>query len=166
MELFPTRKPARVRGIQIPAAPAYQARAANGGELGVRIAVWKRALATGWATVRLGRAAMTAADGAYEFTIEAALGALDPLAVQVELCAESPGAEARGAEAPGAEARGAQAPFRQEMTRTGGPDGAGRCHYRATVPAGRPSGDYTARIRPAFSGVNVPLEAAMVLWER
>jgi starch phosphorylase len=155
-----------VEQCYLPAAAAYQARAANGGELGVRIAVWKRALATGWATVRLGRAAMTAADGAYEFTIEAALGALDPLAVQVELCAESPGAEARGAEAPGAEARGAQAPFRQEMTRTGGPDGAGRCHYRATVPAGRPSGDYTARIRPAFSGVNVPLEAAMVLWER
>jgi glycogen phosphorylase len=38
--------------------------------------------------------------------------------------------------------------------------------YRASVPAARPAGDYTARIVPVHPDVAVPLEAPHILWQR
>ncbi len=45
-------------------------------------------------------------------------------------------------------------------------DCEGRTLYSASVPADRPSSDYTVRIVPFHPGVNVPLENGLVLWER
>jgi starch phosphorylase len=56
--------------------------------------------------------------------------------------------------------------FRQDMRRLDSRVGAvGAKVHVASAPAGRPAGDYTVRKRP-FSTVNVPLEAAYVLWQR
>jgi starch phosphorylase len=38
--------------------------------------------------------------------------------------------------------------------------------YSAQVPASRPASDYTARIVPHHPDVNVPMEAAHILWQR
>jgi starch phosphorylase len=38
--------------------------------------------------------------------------------------------------------------------------------YSAQVPATRPAADYTARVIPYRSGVSVPLESALILWQR
>jgi starch phosphorylase len=38
--------------------------------------------------------------------------------------------------------------------------------YSATVSAGRPATDYTARVIPCHDGVAAPLEAAQILWQR
>ena len=37
--------------------------------------------------------------------------------------------------------------------------------FSATVPATRPSGDYTARVIPYKDGAAVPLEAVQILWQ-
>jgi starch phosphorylase len=57
--------------------------------------------------------------------------------------------------------------IRQEMTRVqalaGEPPGE---IYRASVPAIRPATDYTARIIPHRSGLAVPLEVDLILWQQ
>lgn len=141
-----------VEQYYLPAASAYRARSENNGALGEQISLGKRALTEAWPMLRFGRVGITAFEGRWEFTVEVTLGSLEPHSVRVEICADPQGAEAA---------------FRQEMTRaTGEADCEGRSLYSTSVPAGRASSDYTARIRPAFLGVNVPLEIGLVLWER
>ena len=38
--------------------------------------------------------------------------------------------------------------------------------YITTVPSTRPSGDYTARLRPRYDDIAMPLEDAHILWQR
>jgi starch phosphorylase len=144
-----------VEQCYLPAASAYRARADHDGALGLQMTRWKQTLTKAWPSVRLGRAEIGEADGRWEFTVEATLGALDPDSVLVELCAQPDSAGVS---------------CRQEMARaaraTGASDPEGRYLYSASIPAGRPSSDYTVRIRPVFAGVNVPLEIGLVLWER
>jgi starch phosphorylase len=77
---------------------------------------------------------------------------LDPNAIRVELYPDG---------APGND------PVRQETTRIRQLVGAvGGYLYRGSVPAARPSTDYTARIIPHHEGVVVPLEIGRILWQR
>jgi starch phosphorylase len=88
----------------------------------------------------------------HAFDVQLYLDDLDPQAVRVELYAE--GANGDG-------------PVRLEMKRFRPLTGAaGGYVYSASVPADRPSTDYTARVIPHYSGVAVPLEAAHILWMR
>jgi starch phosphorylase len=53
------------------------------------------------------------------------------------------------------------------MTRLDGyADAAPLVVYIASAPSTRAADHYTARIVPAYPGVNVPLEAPLVLWQR
>ncbi len=38
--------------------------------------------------------------------------------------------------------------------------------YSATLAAGRPATDYTARVIPHREGVSIPLEESRILWQR
>jgi starch phosphorylase len=141
-----------VEQCYLPAAAAYRARAENKGAMGETIACWRRVLDKQWATLKLNCVGMTPCGDGYGFTVEVALGSIDPKSLLIELYAD---------------ARGDGEVFRQAMTRTAGDTGSeGRWNYVASVPATRPSGDYCARILPAFPGVSVPLENGRVLWER
>ncbi len=136
----------------LPAAAAWRARSNNDGALAARIAEWVRTLDRGWPSLAFGRVLLDPSDGEYRFTVEVRLGLLEPQAVRVELFAES---------------RGADEPYRREMVRlepSSAP--AGFDLYRASVPAARPSSDYTPRIVPAHPDVAVPLEAPHILWQR
>ena len=86
------------------------------------------------------------------FEVEVFLNDLDPNAVRVELYADG----INGGE-----------PVRVEM-KCARPlaDASRGWVYRATVPATRPATDYTARVIPQRSGVEVPLESARILWQR
>ncbi len=54
-----------------------------------------------------------------------------------------------------------------EMTRLHPlPDEAGGYAYSATISSVRPATDYTARIISKAGGLNVPLEAGWILWQR
>ncbi len=141
-----------VEQCYLPAATAYRARAENKGAMGETIACWQRVLDKQWATLKLNRVGMTPCGDGYGFTVEVALGSIDPKSLLIELYAD---------------ARDDGEVFRQAMTRTAGDTGCeGRSLYVASAPATRPSGDYCARILPAFPGVSVPLENGRVLWER
>ena len=86
------------------------------------------------------------------FEVEVFLNGLDPNTVRVELYADG----INGAD-----------PVRQEMKCSRPLANASiGCVYRATVPAARPAGDYTARVTLNYDGVEVPLEDARILWQR
>jgi starch phosphorylase len=138
--------------VYLPAAAEYRARAEGKGALGLQITQLQRAIDQGWPALRFGRIGVEPREDGYDFTVEVSLGTIGPNQVRVELYAD-PQAGAGG--------------FRQEMKRLDGePDPEGRSLYVAKVPAGRTPDAYTARIVPAYPGVNVPLEDAHVLWQR
>ena len=141
-----------VEECYLPAAAAYRARAKNNGEAGVEITEWCRQLKKEWSRLSFGRLGITHSGVDFEFTIDVVLGTIDPQAVSVELYAE---------------AGTAGVVFRQCMQQApGSADCEGRALYSLSVPADRPSGDYTVRIVPVHAGVNVPLENGLVLWAR
>lgn len=136
----------------LPAAAAYVARAADGGRAGDAIVEWRRALTHKWPHLHFGSVAAQTRDGKHFFEAEVYLDEVPPEDVRVELYAEP---------------RGGGYPVRQPMARGEAYAGsAGAFVYRATVPADRPAGDYTPRIIPYRDGVAVPLETALILWQR
>jgi starch phosphorylase len=137
----------------LPAAAAYRARAARQGELGARIAQWRRALDAHWAALRFGRVHVETHDGQHVFEVEVHLGELGPEDVQVELYADG---------APGAD------PVRQPMRWTEESQAAeGTFVFEATVPRARPADEFTARVLPRHPDVSaVSLEAPHILWQR
>ena len=143
-----------VERCYIPAATAYQQRAQNRGALALQMNAWRQAIEAGWQSLRFGRVAIDTRSGCHHFSVEVALGAVQPSAVCVELYADP---------------LSGQPPFRQEMAPLQRLDGTGTdamALYAASVPALRAAADYTARIVPRFPGINVPLEAPMILWQR
>ncbi|MGO9201028.1 MAG: alpha-glucan family phosphorylase [Limisphaerales bacterium] len=136
----------------LPAAAAYQYRAADKGALGRQVLDWCRDLEKKWAAARFGKAKIETAAAQHLFEIQVYLGGLEPDAVQVELYADG--------------ANGSAA-VRQVMARVGPLAGAvNGFAYRASVPASRPAADYTARMIPHGPNVLVPLEAGRILWQR
>ena len=133
----------------LPAAAAFEARRANQGALGIRLANWRRQLEEEWHSISFGDLQVETRDGQHHFRIEVVLGRVDPEAVQVELYAVEP--EDRI--------------WRQPMVRGDKlPDRAGGYLFTAQVPATRPADDFTPRLVPNFPGVAVPLEIPLILW--
>lgn len=136
----------------LPAARAYQARAADNGALGRQVLEWQRRLEQEWATLHFGEVKVETCDTQHVFEVPVYLNDLDPSAVRVELYADG----IHGDDA-----------VRQEMTRVRQLTGAaGGYVYSAAVSAARPPGDYTARVIPHCAGVAIPLESARILWQR
>ena len=69
----------------LPAAQAYQLRAANDGALAKQIVDWQRSLAQNWSQLRFGELKITTVDDQYLFEIQVYLNNLDRQAVKVEL---------------------------------------------------------------------------------
>jgi len=136
----------------LPAAAAYQERAANKGAIGRQVVDWRHSLEQKWAALHFGEVKVETRGQQHVFEIEVSIRDLDPRVVRVELYADG----VMGS-----------APVRQEMNRirqlTGAPGGY---VYSAAVPAARPPADYTARLIPYLDGVAVPLEDARILWQR
>jgi starch phosphorylase len=136
----------------IPAASAYRLRTADEGAIGRQIVEWQHTVDREWGALRFGDLRVETNADHHVFEIEIFLNDLDPNAVRVELYADG----INGAD-----------PVRREMKWArllpGAPDG---CIYHATVSTTRPATDYTARVIPQRSGVAVPLESALILWQR
>ncbi|HTT05769.1 MAG TPA: alpha-glucan family phosphorylase [Steroidobacteraceae bacterium] len=134
----------------LPAAAHYRARAQERGQEGARIADWQAALRYNWHSLAFGPLDVQTRDGRHHFSVPVHLGAVRPQSVRVELYADDVDA----------------APFQQEMQPSSGPDGNAGQTYEASIVAARPSADYAVRIVPAYPGVQVPLEAPYILWQR
>jgi glycogen phosphorylase len=136
----------------LPAATDYRARAAQKGAMGSQIIDWQRMLREKWASVRFGEVNVVTNAQGHAFEVQVHLGEMDAGAIQVELYANGTGG------APAA---------RQAMTRIRPLVGAANSFiYGGNVPVNRPASDYTPRILPHRAGVEVPLEAAEILWQR
>jgi starch phosphorylase len=136
----------------IPAAIMYNARAADNGAMGAKVETWYRTLKEKWSALRLGSLKVDSTDEHYVFEIQAYLDDLDPNMVRVELFTN--GVNGDG-------------PVHQEMKRVRQLVGAASGYaYSVQVPATRPATDYTVRVIPHCDGVNVPLEATRILWQK
>jgi starch phosphorylase len=134
------------------AAAAYRQRAAEKGAVGRTIINWERTLQEKWVTLRFGDVKVETKDNQHAWEVQVHLNDLDPKALRVELYADGVNEGA---------------PVRQEMKRVRQLAGApGTYVYSAAVSAARPQADYTARIIPHYTGVAVPLEVALILWQR
>jgi starch phosphorylase len=105
-----------------------------------------------WASLHFGAVKVMTRDGKHIIEVQVSLHGLDPKSVRVELYADgiknSP-------------------PVRQEMTCLHPlTDESGSYVYSATVPATRPTADYTARVMPRCDGLATPLEDPRILWQR
>jgi starch phosphorylase len=135
----------------LPAAAAYHKRAINKGAVGAQMVNWLHNLEQHWGMLRFGEAKVVTEEGRHVFQVEVYLGSLDPGSVRVEIYADG----VKGGE-----------PECQEMRRGQSLTELNGYSYRAQVPATRPATDYTSRIIPQHEGVAVPLEAALILWQR
>jgi starch phosphorylase len=136
----------------LPSAAAYRERAANQGAVGRELVDWRHAVDREWRSLRFGDLRVETSADHHVFEVEVLLNNLDPNAVQVEIYADG----INGAD-----------PVRVEMKCSRPPsDPPRRYVYRATVPATRAAGDYTARVIPQRAGAPVPLESARILWQR
>jgi glycogen phosphorylase len=141
-----------VESYYIPAAAAYQERAVEKGKAGLQIIDWQHTLLNKWANVRFGDVKVETNGEWHLFEAQVYLNGIGPDAVHVELYADT---------------SNDGSPVRIEMSRgqklVGAENGYG---YKGQVATTRPSGDFTARIVPHFTGVATPLEEAHILWQR
>ena len=136
----------------LPAAAASQTRMANHGARARQIVDWRQEVGRKWSAVRFGKGPNRTIDGHQVFEVEIWCDTLDPQTLRVELYADG---------------LKDGTPVRLEMTRLQPVAGApGGYYYSATVPAERPTTDYTARVMPHCDGVAIPLEEARILWQR
>ena len=113
---------------------------------------WQHALDQKWDSLRFGDLRVKTNADLHVLEVEVFLNDLDPNAVRVELYADG----INGGD-----------PVRKEMKCAQLPaDASLRCVYHATVPTTRPATDYTVRAIPQRSGVAVPLESPLILWQR
>ncbi len=133
------------------AANSYRARAADNGKIAADLVARRRLLDQGWGALRFGEVNVGTDSTQHIFEISIDLNELDPDLIRVELCAEG---------------IGAGNPVRQEMERVLNPGAdKGACFFKATVSAGRPATDYTARAISNDAGIAIPLEDARILWQ-
>ncbi len=136
----------------LPAAATYRERAANKGAVGKEMIDWQHEVDQKWGAVHFGGLHVETNADHHVFEVEIFLNDLGKNAVQVELYADGINGDK---------------PVRQEMQwERLLPGTSYGSVYRATVPTGRPAGDYTARVMPHLDGVAIPLEDARILWQR
>jgi starch phosphorylase len=121
------------------------------GEGGRQILQWRERLDAAWSQLRFENLSVATTAAGLEFSVQVRLGQLAATDVAVQLYAN------------GVDGTGPQV---YDMTLQSPAAADGRSIYRATVPANRPAGDYTARVVPRLTGAAVPLEANHILWQR
>ena len=136
----------------LPAAAAYRERAANQGAVGRQVVDWQHAVDRKWGSLRFGDLRVETNADHHVFEVEIFLNAVDSNAVRVELYTDG--------------INGGNS-VREEMTcARPQPDASRPSVYHAIVPTTRPAREYTARVIPQRSRVAVPLESALILWQR
>lgn len=137
----------------LPAARAFNRRAAqleNGAE---STAQWLQKLAHNWNQLRFGSMQVSElSEARLNFDIQVFLGELQPSDLAVELFANATATEPM---------------VRAPMACIAQPQGErGYYSYRVQVAGSRPAAAYTARIIPCGEQLAVPLEATFILWQR
>jgi starch phosphorylase len=136
----------------LPAATAYNKRAADNGAESRLLVEWQHMLTQQWAHLRFGEMKIETGNGQHRIEIQIYVDDIDTKAIRIELYAEA----INGSD-----------PVRQEMKCARELVGSVCGYvYSVAVSAARPASDYTARIIPYYDNVSVPLEANHILWQR
>lgn len=136
----------------LPAAMAYQERAAGQIALGKRLQNESSALTQKWQGLRFGDVHSHIDNGTLTYDVQLYLNGLSPEEIKVELYADK--RDGNGAE-------------KVEMTCLAGMTTAQSLYlYRTKIPAKRPAEEYTARVISQLAGAKIPLEEPNILWQR
>jgi starch phosphorylase len=139
-----------VERYYIPAQAAFERRAAQDGALAAELESWSASLSAHWRELSFGKLRIKGGDTHYVMEVEVNLGAIDPEAVRVEMCAEAVEIET---------------PVRVPMERAEKLEGASnRYLYRAVIPATQPVGTYVPRIVPHHPQMVGCIEAPQIFW--
>jgi starch phosphorylase len=135
----------------LPLAAAYRGRVAEAGKQAAELLEWQRAIASQWQDLYFGSVAFQLRDGKYFYSVQVHLGGIKPDEVQVEIYAEP---------------RDSEGPFLVPMTLDHAVPTAGVYQYSGAVPGDRPASDYTPRAIPRRPGAFIPLETALIAWQK
>ena len=135
----------------LPAATRYAQRATNQGAAGAAIVQQRQQITSEWDKLAFGEVQTEAVANGYLFHVALRLGTLTPDQVLVELYAQGPNGTAAQ-----------RIPLQPDAP----PAADGYLHYQALVSTARPASDFTARVRPAYEGIAVPLEDQHIRWQR
>ena len=135
----------------IPAATGYVERAAAGEKTGLDMLQWRDELEKLWPHVHFGAVQSETADSSHTISVQVYLGEIEPDTVKVELYASPVNGGAA---------------FIETMEKKNSLNGSGGGYlYTAKIAADRVALDYTARIVPFHRLIEIPLEAADILWQ-
>jgi glycogen phosphorylase len=135
-----------------PAAGSYRRRSDAQGKLARELSAWHAALVAHWHEVHCGQLTVERRGNLWRFDAPVYLGGLSPESVRVELYAEPDAG---------------QAAVRQPMARGDAiPGSINGFVYSAAVPASRPEWHFTPRITAHHPEACLPMESALVVWQR
>jgi starch phosphorylase len=138
--------------LYLPAAAAYERRSAQNGKVARELHRWWANLQTHWRAVHVGNLETSQDEDQWVFTAHVYLGEIDPSWVRVELYADAVAKEE---------------PLCKEMKRMAPIPGAINGYsYQVRAPATRPATDFTPRVIPYHAEARVPMEAALICWQR
>ncbi len=141
-----------IEQLYLPAEAEFRRRAADHGAAAAAMRVWEVRLRRCWPLLHIGEPIVAPGADGLQFSVPVYLGDIGIDDVRVELYADGDGNSP---------------PYRLAMRRGAAIAGSANGHiYVATAPASRPTADYTVRVVPAFTGVRVPAELELILWQR
>jgi len=136
----------------LPLAAAYRARVAESGKEAAELLAWQQAIASQWHDLRFGSVAFERRNGKYFYSVQVHLGGIKPDDVQVEIYADP---------------RDSDQPVRAPMALDhAAPGSTGVYQYAGAVPDDRPPSDYTPRAIPRRTAAFIPLETALIAWQK
>ncbi len=141
-----------VERAYVPGAASFRQRTALDNGMTHELAAWSRHLEQHWAGIRFGALTAGADEGVMTVSVPVDLGEIRPGAVRVELYAESKGDELAVV---------------QQMTPVDPIAVAPNAFvFRVSVETARPAADFTVRVVPWHADARVPLELALIAWQR
>ncbi len=141
-----------VEQFYFPAVTAYKDRRTKNAGLATQLHDWYKTLTVHWDQIHFGNVETQKNDNGWSFRLQVYLGEILPEQVCIELYAESVGDEPSLV---------VECDCQEKI--------AGAVHgytYVAGIDSARPASDFTARVIPHHSGVQIPAEASLISWQR
>jgi len=135
----------------LPAAKAYQERAANQGEIGKQLHETLNSLEQKWNSISFGEMKIESVGNQHYFEVQVYFNDVNPDNVRVELFSDGQDDEAS---------------ILQNMIRGNQLEGESNAYsYNGSVSAHRLASDFTPRVIPDIKRVKVPLEISRIIWQ-
>jgi starch phosphorylase len=113
---------------------------------------WQQNIASRWPDIRFESVTVDRQDGKYFYRVQVHLGNIEPDDVEIELYADP---------------LDSRSLFRAPMAlHHAVANSSGDYEYSGAAPGDRPANHYTPRAIPRRSGISIPLETALIAWQK